>query len=86
MAGISKKYFDFQFEKMAKMVADGFSHTESRLGTVESRLTGVESEMLKVHDRLRTVEEKVDRALYKQYMYLENRVDKIEQHLGLKSV
>jgi len=92
MAEISKKYLDQQFDKMALIFKKSFDPIEARLGSVEirlgsveSRLTGVESEMLKVHDRLRTVEEKVDRALYKQYNHLENRVDKIEKHLKLKT-
>jgi len=85
MAEVSKKYFDQQFDKMALILKKSIDPIEAGLGSVESRLTGVESEMLKVHDRMRTVEEKIDRALYKQYNHLENRVDKIEKHLKLKT-
>ena len=100
MAELTKEYFNQKlknlvtqtgletaFDKQAGMIKRGFDETASKIGlkSVESRLTGVEGEMLKVHDRLRTVEDKLDRVLYKEIDRIEVRVKAIEQKLGLKT-
>ena len=74
-------------EKQALVIKRGFDETVSKveLKSVESRLVGVENEMLKVHDRLRTVGDKLDYTLYKEIDRLEGRVKHLERHTGLKS-
>lgn len=71
-------------EELASMIAEGFNDVGIRLGGVESRLSGVEGQMLKVHERLSSVEMKLDRALYKEIDKMEARLKKVEEKVGIK--
>ena len=84
---LTKEYFDEQFEKLTRAVARGFEETatSSEVKLIESRLSGVEVQMLKANNRIKNLDDKVDRLLYSEIDRVEKRVDKIENHLGLKT-
>ena len=80
-----EKIVEKGFEKQAVLINSAFqAHTEhfdNKLDNLEGRL---KTDIKKVEDGLIRVENKVDRALHKEYTNLEGRVTKIENHLNIK--
>ena len=90
---LTKKYFDEQFENLTSSVKAGFDNTatkkelntlETKVDGLETKVDGLETKIDKIDERLQIVETKLDRALYSEYVHLETRVKKLEQHTGIK--
>ena len=97
---LTKKYFDEQFENLTSSVKAGFDNTatkkelntletkvdglETKVDGLENKVDGLETKVDKIDERLQIVETKLDRALYSEYVHLETRVKKLEQHTGIK--
>ena len=93
MMELTKKYFDEQFENLTSSVKAGFDNTatkkelntlETKVDGLETKVDGLETKIDKIDERLQIVETKLDRALYSEYVHLETRVKKLEQHTGIK--
>ena len=100
MMELTKKYFDEQFENLTSSVKAGFDNTatkkelntletkvdglETKVDGLENKVDGLETKVDKIDERLQIVETKLDRALYSEYVHLETRVKKLEQHTGIK--
>lgn len=59
-------------EELARMIARGFSHTATK------------EQFEEIDARLRTVENKLDKALYTEINRLEARVKKLEEKVGIR--
>ena len=57
---------------------------ETKVDGLETKVDGLETKIDKIDERLQIVETKLDRALYSEYVHLETRVKKLEQHTGIK--
>lgn len=62
------------------MIAEGFSGVDKQFVEVRTEFT---TEIGGVKDRLKSVEAKLDKALYTEYVSLETRVRRIENHVGI---
>jgi len=67
-------------DDLAVMIKNGFDNTASKKDVEEIR-----NDIAQIDDRLRTVETKLDRALYTELTHLEARVTRLEQKTGIKS-
>ncbi len=86
MAEITKEYFDHQFESMAGMIKKGFDTTASKVEVkaVEGRLDKVEGHLGRLENKVDIIQGKLDNILYKEVVQIDDRVTKIEKHLGFK--
>jgi hypothetical protein len=87
MAELTKDYFDGQFDKLGQAIARGFEETATKieLNKVEVELEGVKTSITKLDNRLGVVEINLNKALHTEYVHLEVRVKRLEQHTGLKT-
>ena len=86
----SRKAKETSNNELARMIAEGFSATATKndLKNVKDELKNdlkdVKDTVETIADRLRTVEAKLDRALYREIDRLEIRVKKLEQKVRIK--
>lgn len=75
-------------EELARMIAEGFNGvTDEFKGIRASMATGFEEineKVEKIDTRLRTVETKLDKALYTEINRLEARLKKVEEKIGIR--
>jgi hypothetical protein len=74
MAELTKEHLDKQFEKMAVMIKNGFNATATK------------DDLNRLETKVDIIQGKLDNILYKEIVGIETRVNKIEKHLGLKTI
>ena len=80
MTELSKEYFDDQFDKLGVAIARGFEETATKV-----ELNDLKTNVQKIDNRLHAVEINLNKALHTEYVNLEVRVKRLEQHTGLKT-
>lgn len=81
-------------DDLAVMIKNGFDNTATKqavealggsLNTLDKKVDKLEKKVDKIDERLQTVETKLDRALYTELVFLETRLRRVEEKVGIKS-
>ena len=77
-------------DDLGRMVAEGFhgvgkelKEIRGEMGGMNDRLNGMNDQLDGANVRLKSVETKLDKALYTEYVSLESRVTRLEDTVGI---